>query len=140
MTRSIITTLSLLLLTIAIALAWQYKTNIKLSKDLATTQKTANDQQALIAELKIQKHKLNSAQRALAKDLQKNKAAVLHQISQLKALEHENKQYHDWADNLLPAAIISLQQRPSITGNQHYRQYLRDRSTLPTQPNKTDQQ
>ena len=136
MTRYLAITLGLLL----IVLGWQYNTNIELSNNLATTQQAASNQQATIGELKTQKIQLNKSQRALAADLQQNKAAVLKQIKKLRQLENENQRYKDWANTPIPAAVIGLQQRPTITGSEHYRQYLRDRNPLPTKPDPTHHQ
>lgn len=137
--RSFITTVILMLTALA-ALAWQYNTNIKLSQNLATTQQTANQQQATIRVLKTQKTQLNTTQRALAKDLQKNKAAVLKQLKKLKESENENQQVRDWSSMPIPAAVIGLQQRPNITGSEHYRQLLRDRDPMSVKPNTISKQ
>lgn len=131
--RSTIITVVLLLAALT-ALAWQYNTNIALTKNLATTQQTANNQKATITALSTQKMQLNKSQQALAKDLQKNKADVLKQLQKLRELEHENHTYRDWAHKPIPAEVIGLQQRPNITGGEHYRQHLRNRNPLPAQP------
>jgi LysB family phage lysis regulatory protein len=136
MTRYLAITLALLL----IVLCWQYNANIELSNNLATTQQTANNQQATIGELQTQKTQLNKSQRALAADLQQNKAAVLKQIKKLRELENENQHYKEWANKPIPTAVIGLQQRPTITGSEHYQQYLRNRNPLPTKPDPTHHQ
>jgi LysB family phage lysis regulatory protein len=137
--RTNITTALLLLAALA-ALGWQYNTNIKLSQNLATTQQTAKQRQTIIKALKTQKDQLNTSQQVLAKDLQKNKAAVLKQLNKIRKLENENQEVRDWSTKPIPAAVIGLQQRPSITGGEHYRQFLRDRSPLPLKPNTTEHQ
>lgn len=121
-------------------LAWQHSTILELSENLAVSNQNISLKQATITGLYAQKNLLKKSQRELATDLQKNKATVLKQIKQLRELENENQDYRDWARQFIPNTIVSLQQRPTITGSEHYRQYLRNRDPLPTQPNKAGHQ
>lgn len=49
----------------------------------------------------------------------------------LKALEAENAALKAWADTRLPAAVISLRQRPALLGAAAYQQWLPQRNALP---------
>lgn len=47
-------------------------------------------------------------------------------------LKNEDSEVRSWADTVLPAGIVRLQQRPAITGAAGYAEYLRSRDTLHT--------
>ena len=125
---------------LSIVLAWQHITILELSENLAVSNHSNSLKQATITGLHAQKALLKKSQQKLATDLQQNRATVIKQIKQLRELEYENQDYRDWARQFIPNAVVGLQQRPTITGSEHYRQYLRNRDPLPTQPNKTGHQ
>lgn len=47
-------------------------------------------------------------------------------------LKDEDSEVRSWADTVLPAGIVRLQQRPAITGASGYAEYLRTRDPLHT--------
>lgn len=49
----------------------------------------------------------------------------------IERLESENQELRDWAATALPAAAISLRQRPEIIGAAGYRAWLSARDSLP---------
>ncbi|OAT32115.1 Rz family phage spanin [Buttiauxella brennerae ATCC 51605] len=55
-----------------------------------------------------------------------------------KELTHENAEVKNWADTLLPDAVIRLQQRPPITGSEGYHTYLSGSDALHSASQPTD--
>lgn len=51
---------------------------------------------------------------------------------EFERLKDEDSEVRSWADTVLPAGVVRLQQRPAITGAAGYDQYLRTRDALHT--------
>jgi LysB family phage lysis regulatory protein len=58
------------------------------------------------------------------------RAALDERELDFERLKDEDSEVRRWADTVLPAGIVRLQQRPAITGAAGYDQYLRTRDAL----------
>ncbi len=134
------------LLVLSMALLWTQWQRMKQQEKLFE----ADAQVTRLSEsLMIKEQELNALQQQ-AKQNQQAWLTLQQQISsahrqlrqrtaQMEQLKRENEQLRDWADTALPADIILLHQRPTVTGSEAYRQ-LSKADALPAAGNPaTDQ-
>lgn len=60
------------------------------------------------------------------------RAALDEREFNFERLKNEDSEVRSWADTVLPAGVVRLQQRPAITGAAGYAEYLRTRDALHT--------
>ncbi|CAB3850084.1 hypothetical protein LMG26858_01661 [Achromobacter anxifer] len=58
------------------------------------------------------------------------RAALDEREFNFERLKNEDSEVRSWADTVLPAGVVRLQQRPAITGAAGYAEYLRARDAL----------
>ena len=71
------------------------------------------------------------AQTELYATAEKNGALLRERLHTIEALTRENETLRNWAATKLPDDVIRLQQRPTFTRGEDYRQWLSDNHPLP---------
>jgi LysB family phage lysis regulatory protein len=131
MTRLLVITTTLL--TMASAIAWQYRHNQQLVTDLAAAQQQVSSQQLVLKAMNDAAAQRQANQRQLATTLQNARTTMANQLNELQRLEHENQQYRDWAAQPVPESVASLQQQPTSLSGRH--QSVPERQPLQSNPN-----
>lgn len=120
------------LLTMASAIAWQYRHNQQLITDLAAAQQQVSSQQLVLKAMNDAAAQRQANQRQLATTLQNARTTMANQLNELQRLEHENQQYRDWAAQPVPESVASLQQQPTSISGRH--QSVPERQPLQSNP------
>lgn len=67
----------------------------------------------------------------LTANAEKNSALLRERLHTIEALTRENETLRNWAATKLPDDVIRLQQRPTFSRGEDYRQWLSDNHPLP---------
>ncbi|WP_241602748.1 Rz-like lysis system protein LysB [Rosenbergiella nectarea] len=94
-------------------------------------EKIADKNSQLIA-LSLLTETNSQAQTELYATAEKNSALLRDRLHTIEAITRENETLRNWAATKLPDDVIRLQQRPTLTGGEDYRQWLSDNHPLPT--------
>ncbi|WP_241574755.1 Rz-like lysis system protein LysB [Rosenbergiella nectarea] len=93
-------------------------------------EKIADKNSQLIA-LSILTETNSQAQTELYATAEKNSALLRERLHTIEALTRENETLRNWAATKLPDDVIRLQQRPTFSRGEDYRQWLSENHSLP---------
>ena len=93
-------------------------------------EKIADKNSQLIA-LSLLTETNSQAQAELNANAEKNGVLLRERLHTIEALTHENENLRNWAATKLPDDVIRLQQRPTFSRGEDYRQWLSDNHPLP---------
>lgn len=93
-------------------------------------EKIADKSSQLIA-LSLLTETNSQAQTELYATAEKNGALLRERLHTIEALTRENETLRNWATTKLPDDVIRLQQRPTFSRGEDYRQWLSDNHPLP---------
>lgn len=91
--------------------------------------KLADKNSQLIA-LSVLTETNSQAQAALYAAAEKNSSQLREKLRAIEELTHENETLRSWANAVLPSDVIRLQQRPTFTRGEDYRQWLSENHGL----------
>lgn len=104
------------------------KATLTLERDAAMT--TVHAMQKGLIALDQLNQKNQQAQTKLRQQVNHVSASMADRDQHIQRLEAENETLKLWSNTSLPDAVISLQQRPAITGADDYQAWLSGRDTL----------
>ncbi|EIG7410415.1 LysB family phage lysis regulatory protein [Escherichia coli] len=119
MNRLLLVVLALLLA----ALGWQTWRLADASQTISTQADELQSNSQLIS-LSILTETNNREQARLYAEAEQTSALLRQRQHRIEELKRENEDLRRWADTPLPADIIRLRERPTLTGGAAYRQWL----------------
>lgn len=100
-------------------------------QDLKSNKEKIADKNSQLIALSILTETNSHAQTELYATAEKNSALLRERLHTIEALTRENDTLRNWAATKLPDDVIRLQQRPTFTRGEDYRQWLSDNHPLP---------
>ncbi|WP_371316072.1 Rz-like lysis system protein LysB [Rosenbergiella nectarea] len=100
-------------------------------QDLKSNKEKIADKNSQLIALSILTETNSHAQTELYATAEKNSALLRDRLHTIEVLTRENKTLRNWAATKLPDDVIRLQQRPTFTRGEDYRQWLSDNHPLP---------
>lgn len=100
-------------------------------KDLKSNKEKIADKNSQLIALSILTETNSHAQTELYATAEKNSALLRDRLHTIEVLTRENETLRNWAATKLPDDVIRLQQRPTFTRGEDYRQWLSDNHPLP---------
>ncbi len=104
--------------------------NEQQAQTLALQQTTLDATSRQLTTLAVQAEQTNNEQARLRELAADTQAALSERQKTIVRLQHENDALKRWADTALPADIIRLRQRPTLTGGHAYREWLSQTNAL----------
>ncbi|MBT0719417.1 LysB family phage lysis regulatory protein [Rosenbergiella epipactidis] len=100
-------------------------------QDLKSNKEKIADKNSQLIALSILTETNSQALAALTANAEKNGVLLRERLHTIEALTRENETLRNWAATKLPDDVIRLQQRPTFTRGEDYRQWLSDNHPLP---------
>lgn len=102
-------------------------------QELANATQVIQDLRSLEAEKAKQRASLSANLKALESERTRRQQII-------RSLQREIEELRKWSDHPLPDIVVSMRERPALTGADAYREHLRDSGALPVVSGVTPEQ